>query len=116
MNIVAVSTDPEYITVEATEGGGIDLTLESARMQVTTGIEGNVGSGRATGSIQLHLLPADVEVITSRLAEIVTGLGFSVERAQQQHSLDVDRYADGSPVPDEPTRNLHPGPNPADEA
>lgn len=75
MNIVAVSAEPEFVTVEATDGGGIDLTIELARMQVT-------GLGLApehrVGSIQLQLLAADVDTITRRLGEIVMEQAHSI--------------------------------------
>lgn len=83
MNIVAVSAEPEFLRLEATEGGGIDLTIEIARMQCTDTAE------LTRGSVQLHLLPADVDTMTEQLATIVSGLGFSVDRVKQQHSVGV---------------------------
>lgn len=65
MNIVATAVDPEYVKVEHLGGGALCLTIEIARMQCTE------VHNTKTGSIQINLLPADVDTLTRGLADIL---------------------------------------------
>lgn len=67
-HIVAVAAEPEFVKLEATSGGGIDLTVEIARLEIT---ESTV---LTEGSVQLQLTPADVDTLTRQLGQIVSGL------------------------------------------
>lgn len=65
MHVVAVSVEPEFVKLEDLGGGAVSLTFELARLQVTEVANLN------TGSVQLTLLAADVDTVTTQLGEIV---------------------------------------------
>jgi hypothetical protein len=65
LHVVAVSEDPDDIDVQYIGGGALDVILNRCKFTVS-GMQ-----GLQRGSLQLTLLAADVDVITTGIGKII---------------------------------------------